>query len=279
MIPTGSFALNRIACPGLGLEDFFRVAREVGLTKVELRNDLPGGRVTDALSPSSAAALAENEGVEIITINALQKFNVKALAGRVAAELEGLLELASALRCRAVVLCPNNDRADGRDAATRRRETVEALASLGPLFEASGVLGYVEPLGFAESSLSSSATAAEAVRESGQPCYRILYDTFHHYVGPDGSSTIGGRLRRAEHRPHPRFGRGVGPAARATRDEHRVLVTPGGPHGLPGAGPAARRGWATRATSPSSRFRPRCRASGGRSSSSALKRSLQYLQA
>jgi 2-keto-myo-inositol isomerase len=28
-------------------------------------------------------------------------------------------------------------------------------------------------------------TAAEAIAESGSHCYRIVYDTFHHYLGPD----------------------------------------------------------------------------------------------
>ena len=53
------FALNRITCPSLSLEDFFRLASELGLSKVELRNDLPGGKVTDGLSASKTAALAQ----------------------------------------------------------------------------------------------------------------------------------------------------------------------------------------------------------------------------
>jgi len=227
MIPTDRFALNRIACPGLGLEEFFDVAREAGLTRVELRNDLPGGRVTDALPPSRAAELAAGRGVEIITINALQKFNVKALAGQVTSELQRLLELASALRCRAVVLCPNNDRGDRRDAAARRRETVEALASLGPLFAASGVLGYVEPLGFAESSLASASVAAEAVRESGQSCYRILYDTFHHYLGPDTAEDVEKKLDVSLVGLVHASGVEAELDKGAMKDGHRVLVTNG----------------------------------------------------
>ena len=191
MIAAQRFALNRIACPALGLEGFFSLAREIGLTRVELRNDLPGGRVTDSLSPSEAAALAARHGIEVITINAVQKFNVKALAGQVASELKRLLDVASALHCPAVVLCPNNDPADRRDVESRRAETVEALASLGPLFSEAGILGYVEPLGFAESSLSSVVVAADAVRRSGQSCYRVLFDTFHHYLGPDTAAVIG----------------------------------------------------------------------------------------
>jgi 2-keto-myo-inositol isomerase len=225
VIPTASFALNRIACPGLGLEDFFRLAREAGLAKVELRNDLAGARVTDGLSPARAASLARNEGVAIISINALQKFNGKAVAGRVASDLQRLLELASTLRCPAIVLCPNNDPADVRDAATRRSETVEALAALGRLFAGRGVLGCVEPLGFAESSLASVSAAAAAVKESGQSCYRILHDTFHHYLGPDGSTDAGaGCDVRSIGLVHA-SGVETQLAKELIRDEHRVLVS------------------------------------------------------
>ncbi len=225
MIASGRFALNRIACPTLGLLDFFKLAREVGVSKVELRNDLPGGRVTDGLEPSEAAALAARHGIEVIAINALQRFNVKALAGRVAAELERLLDIAAALRCRAVVLCPNNDAADGRDAESRQEETVEALAALGPLFSASGILGYVEPLGFAESSLRSVVAACDAIKRSGQSCYRVLFDTFHHHLGPDTAAVIGvGYDVRNTGLVHA-SGVESPVAAECARDEHRVLVS------------------------------------------------------
>ena len=35
------FAMNHIAAPKLSLEDFFAMARALGATEVEIRNDLP----------------------------------------------------------------------------------------------------------------------------------------------------------------------------------------------------------------------------------------------
>ena len=35
------FALNHIATPKLSVEDFFALARNLGITEVEVRNDLP----------------------------------------------------------------------------------------------------------------------------------------------------------------------------------------------------------------------------------------------
>ena len=45
--------------------------------------------------------------------------------------------------------------------------------------------GFVEPLGFAECSLRSKKMAIQAIRESGQDVYRLVHDTFHHFLGPD----------------------------------------------------------------------------------------------
>jgi 2-keto-myo-inositol isomerase len=185
LVPMQRFALNRIACPSLGLEEFFSFAARLGIGKVELRNDLPGGEVLDGMSPSRAAALADRYGVRVVTVNALQKFDLA--AGRPARmkELEKLLDLSAEVRCPAVVLCPTNDKKDARDPAARMRETVEALAAYGPLFASRGMLGFVEPLGFGECAVQSILAAGEAIVQSGFACFRTVYDTFHHYLGPD----------------------------------------------------------------------------------------------
>lgn len=223
MIEPGRFALNRITIPSLGLEDFFRFSADLGLAKVELRNDLAGQDVIDGLPPSKAAALAERHGVRIITINALQKFNLKAVRAKAMEGLEKLLDLAAAIQCPAIVLCPNNDTADGRDAVTRVSETVDALKAFGPLFMKHGMLGYVEPLGFAESSLSSILVAMDAAKSSGFTCYRAVYDTFHHFMGPDTETDIGSLYDVSRTGLIHVSGVESGIAKEKYRDEHRVL--------------------------------------------------------
>ncbi|MGO9411402.1 MAG: TIM barrel protein [Spirochaetia bacterium] len=226
MVERRRFALNRITCPSLGLEDFFRFAAELGISKVELRNDLPGGKVTDGLSASKAAALAQTHGVHVITINALQKFNLGAARKKAADELERLLDLAAELHCPALVLCPNNDTADTRDAKAKVAETVDALKAFGPSFAKRGLLGYVEPLGFHESSLASLVVAAEAIRSSGQGCYRAVYDTFHHYLGPDTENDIGPHYVVSNTGLIHVSGVDADVPKEKYRDEHRVLPGP-----------------------------------------------------
>ena len=226
MIERRRFALNRITCPSLGLEDFFRFAAELGISRVELRNDLAGGQVTDNLSPSRAAALAKASGVQIITINALQKFNLTSARQKAAGELEKLLDLAEELRCPALVLCPNNDTADARDAKTRVAEAVDALKAFGPSFMKKGILGYVEPLGFHESSLASLIVAVETIKSSGFSCYRTVYDTFHHYLGPDTENDIGPHYEVTNTGLIHVSGVEADIPREKYRDEHRVLPGP-----------------------------------------------------
>ena len=190
MISRSKISLNRILSPNVNLEEFFKLSSELDLHKVELRNDLPGTGIIDTYSPNQVKALSEKYEIRIITINALQKFNLGAVLPDALEELKGLIDLASSIDCNAVVLVPNNDTDDIRDSGVIMQETVAALKAFDPLFEDSGVLGYVEPLGFKQCSLRSKVTAMQAIQESGCKNYKIVHDTFHHYLGPDTADSL-----------------------------------------------------------------------------------------
>ena len=179
------FGLNRILCPGLDLEGFFRLTRAVGLNKVELRNDLAGAEFLDDHSAEQVRELAERHGIRILTINAVQQFNLPDVRSQVFASAAEMLTVAAAIGCEGVVLCPNNDLSDTRSPATAFNDTVAALESLVPLFDRHGMVGLVEPLGFAESSLRAKVTALDAMEKVGFDGYKLLHDTFHHHIGPD----------------------------------------------------------------------------------------------
>ncbi|HNP93754.1 MAG TPA: TIM barrel protein [Rectinema sp.] len=188
MINTNRFALNRIAAPALGLSEFFDLAASLGMEAVELRNDIRGGFVTDGIEGPKVLRMAKaagTNGVKIITINALQQFNLPSARMKALGELESLLTLCRELECPALVLCPNNRPDDQRTAKQKYHDTIEALNTYAPLFSTAGILGYIEPLGFEISSLSSAEVALKAIGESGASCYRVLIDTFHSYLGPD----------------------------------------------------------------------------------------------
>jgi 2-keto-myo-inositol isomerase len=185
MIRRSKISLNRILFPDLSLEEWFKTMSDMGLNKVELRNDLPEMGIIAPYSPEQVKGLSQKYDIEILTINALQKFNLGAVLPKVLEELKELINLAVAIDCAAIVLVPNNDVNDRRESEVMMQETVTALKSFGPLFEDSGILGYLEPLGFRQCSLRSKVTAMQAIRESGYRNYKIVHDTFHHHLGPD----------------------------------------------------------------------------------------------
>jgi len=190
VIKRSKISLNRIIYPNLKLEDFFKFTIDLRLNKIELRNDLPGGKIIDSYTPGQLEELSKKYEVEILTINALQKFNLSAILPETIKELKKLINLSLSIGCRAIVLCPNNDVADKRNSEEIFKETVKALKSFGPLFQDSGIQGYLEPLGFEECSLRSIVTAMKAIQESGYPVFKIVHDTFHHHIGPDTFDTI-----------------------------------------------------------------------------------------
>jgi 2-keto-myo-inositol isomerase len=192
------FALTRIACPGLGLEAFLGLSRSAGLAKVELRNDLPGGRVHDGLPAGQARALLERHGVQVITINALQHFNLGSSLPALEKELAELARAARDIRCPALVFCPHNDLSDRRDPTQRHREALAALKRFGPILADAGLRAYLEPLGFAISSLDSLAIASALIEESGFPVYRLV----RHLPSFSGSGLAGSLKGQSALQPH-----------------------------------------------------------------------------
>ncbi|MCQ4631177.1 TIM barrel protein [Shinella sp. CPCC 100929] len=218
-MPALTFALNHMTAPALTLDAFFALAVSLGMTSVEIRNDLDGNAILDATTPAEVKALAARHGLTIISINALQRFNEWTPAR--AAEAKELIDYASACGARALVLVPKNDgtgQADGERQANLR----EALTALNPLLDAAGIIGLVEPLGFEICSLRSKREAVEAIKAvGGEQTFRLVHDTFHHHLAgePDLFADLTGLVHIS----------GVeDPAVSVSdmRDGHRVLVGP-----------------------------------------------------
>jgi len=140
-------------------------------------------------------------------------------------ELKKLINLSLSIGCKAIVLCPNNDVNDKRGSEEIFEETVKALKSFGPLFQDSGMRGYLEPLGFKESSLRSLVTAMKAIQESNYSVYKTVHDTFHHYIGPDTFDTIKNDYDISYTGLVHISGVESNVPVEEYRDNHRVLVT------------------------------------------------------
>jgi len=227
MVKRSKISLNRILLPSVSLEDFFKLCTDMELHKIELRNDLPGIGIIAPYSPEQVKRLSEKFNIEILTINALQKFNLGAALPDKLAELKELIRLCIAIDCKAIVLVPTNDINDKRSSKVIMQETQAALKAFGPLFEDNGIWGYVEPLGFEECSLRSKVIALQAIQESGCRNYKIVHDTFHHHLGPDTDAGLKDDYDIAYTGLVHVSGVESHLGANQYRDDHRILITDG----------------------------------------------------
>ena len=215
-----TFALNHIAAPRRDVAAFFALSRELGITEVEIRNDLAGVPLQDGTPAAVVREAAQAAGVTILSINALQRFNEWDETR--ADEAEELAAYAAACGARALVMCPVNSTTDTRSAHRHVADLREALTALQPILTAHHLTGLVEPLGFEESSLRLKRTAIDAIDAVGAAStFRVLHDTFHHFLAgeteifPTRTGLV--HISGVEDRTldHNRI-----------RDAHRVLVGP-----------------------------------------------------
>lgn len=177
-LPASRFGMNHMAAPQLDIPRFFELAATLGIEKVEIRNDLSGNAILDGTPPTRVADAARQAGLGIASINALQRFNDWTRERE--NEAAALADYAAACGAEALVLVPVND-GSGRGEAERQSNLRRALEGLAPVLSERGILGLIEPLGFASSSLRSKREAVEAIDATGHAeRFRLVHDTFHH---------------------------------------------------------------------------------------------------
>jgi len=168
------FSLSHILAPRHSPAEFFAMARALGITDVEIRNDTPN--VVGTVAPAEVKAAAEAAGVNLLSINALYPFNVWNEERRV--QTEKLAAYAAACGAEALVMCPLNEGKPVSQAAL-----VEALKAIKPILLTHGIKGLVEPLGFGVSSLRAKAEAIAAIQAAGgEGLFKLVHDTFHHHL-------------------------------------------------------------------------------------------------
>lgn len=174
------YALNHMTAPRLGVSKFFELAKSLGISAVEIRNDLAGNAILDGTPPAKIRDLAGEARLDIISINALQRFN----EWNDAREKEAVELAAYARDCgaKALVLVPVND-GSGRAEGERQGNVRVSLKALKPILADHGLTGLVEPLGFQICSLRSKREAVDAINAvGGTGIFRLVHDTFHHVL-------------------------------------------------------------------------------------------------
>lgn len=174
------YALNHMCAPLLDADRFFDLAGSLHVGAVEIRNDLEGNAILDGTDPSRIKALAADAGLEIISINALQRFND--WTDEREKEAAELAAYARDCGAKALVLVPVND-GSGRAEGERQGNVRVSLRALKPILADHGIIGLVEPLGFQICSLRSKREAVDAIDAvGGSATFRLVHDTFHHML-------------------------------------------------------------------------------------------------
>ncbi|MDB5612852.1 MAG: Xylose isomerase [Devosia sp.] len=214
------FAINHMAAPQLSLAELFALAAKLGAPRVEIRNDISGNSILVGTSAETVRQLAADANVTVISINALQHFNV--WSDERATEAEALAVFCSVSGAKALVLVADNSGDVPASAAARVENARQALAALSPILRRYGIIGLVECLGFEACSLRSKKEAVAAIDAvNGRDVFQLTHDTFHHHLAgePELFPELTGLIHIS----------GVEDPAIAVhdmRDSHRVLVGP-----------------------------------------------------
>lgn len=173
------FSINHMTVPRCRFDAVMDIAAALGCMGVEFRDDLSGD-LFDGEDPGRVRQAAADRGVRLLALAEVKSFNM--WSDDKAREAEDLMKIARACGAEAVALIPRND-GGGRGNGERQANLRVALRELGPMLEAHGLIGLVEPLGFEISSLRLKSETVDAITALGHADrFRLVHDTFHHHL-------------------------------------------------------------------------------------------------
>jgi 2-keto-myo-inositol isomerase len=180
------FSLNHMVAPKLGYAAFFDLALRLGVTAVEIRNDIKTS-LMGSKNAKAIAKLAKERGITIINVNALQRWNQ--WNTKKADEAKRLAEYTALTGAKALILVPTNDTKFRPETAQRLEGIRNALSHLKGILKDHKLTGLVEPLGFEECSLRLKREAVAAIDEvGGAKQFKLTHDTFHHFVAGEADA-------------------------------------------------------------------------------------------
>ena len=169
-----SFALNHMTVPSLTMKEACVLARALGMTGVELRNDLDAP-LFDGQSPDTGltGGIAIHAVAEVKAFNA---FDTDVLDAAIA-----LMDIAVACGAPAIALIPKVGSAPVPAGDLRR-----AMLALAPELSQRGLVGLIEPIGFENSSLRYKETVVDLINDLDVGAhFGLIHDTFHHYLSQE----------------------------------------------------------------------------------------------
>ena len=178
-----SFALNQIMLPEASFTDFIYFAKKLDIHAIEIRNDIRTNLIKEN-DPLQVKEECEKNTVKILSINALQKFNIWNSDRK--EELINLCEYAEKANISSIVLVPLNDGSIQSEKDKKKLLEV-SLNSINNILQDYNVKGLVEPLGFKKSSLKFKSLAVEIINSLQKNKLQLVHDTFHHKLSNENN--------------------------------------------------------------------------------------------
>ena len=218
-----SFALNQITSPRLTCREFIQLAKRLGFSGVELRNDLRDKRLCerdffDGESPKDVGGYVRETGMRLLGLSEVYAFN--RWTDEIRDKVDRLISEAVASGAESISLIPSNDGRSETDDA-RLDALRGALSRILPMLAGTDLIALVEPLGFPTSSLRRKGEAIAAIKTvGGESRYKLVHDTFHHHLA--GEQEFFPEWTGIVH-----ISGVVDPSVdvHEMQDEHRILVT------------------------------------------------------
>ncbi len=177
------FSINHMTVKTMPYSSLLDTANAIGCIGVEIRNDL-STPLFDGTTAELGGFAATNLGLQVFAVAEVKAFNHftddtrnKAIA---------LMDTAAACGAKGIALIPRCD-GQGTGQSMRFKKLEHALMQLKPLLAERRLIGFIEPLGFEQSSLRFKSEAVDVINACGaEDQFQLVHDTFHHYLAGGG---------------------------------------------------------------------------------------------
>lgn len=187
MINNSNLCLNRKSAPNLPITDFIKLAHDLGIKHVELRNDLgsePDNKnILDGMSISEFNDLLKQYDVQVEDINSLGSTDLLSQKEDNLKDLNEMITIAKGIGAKKILFCPVMDKHDYRSNNEKFTEGVKTVKVFAKQLEEEGMSGLFETLGFPESSVRTPFRAIDIIKEAGADNFKVVADLFHWFMG------------------------------------------------------------------------------------------------
>ena len=179
----GNLSINQIVMKNSSFDEFITFTKKLNIQNIEIRNDIKTNLVREN-EPQKIKDICDNHSIKILTINALQKFNIWNEQRK--NELIELCSFANKASIWAIVLVPLNDGSFPKeeDQISLLRSSLKNISEILNDFN---IMGLVEPLGFTQSTLRKKSIAIKVIEEIKSTNIKLLHDTFHHKLADENN--------------------------------------------------------------------------------------------